>query len=265
MLCNDDGYQAEGIRTLASQLAAGGHVVTVVAPHTERSGQSHAMSFFQPLLVHRVERHLYAVHGTPADCVFLGLRALLAEEQPELVIVGINHGLNVGIDVNYSGTIGAATEASLLGFQSMAISMDVEPFRGKPDALSSAFQRTARLTVDLINRLHLLHWPSQELLSLNHPGIEPKGLIATHCRSCSIYIPHFERLVPQSSARDDLHVYIIGGSERISQQAGEQDVAAIQDGYATLSFLRAHQGSTANTSRIQAVLDSLLNPDATTE
>ena len=115
LLCNDDGYQAQGIQTLARVLKSQGHEVVVVAPSEERSGQSHAMTFFRPVLSKEVSPGVWAVHGTPADCATIGLQQLFSDNLPDLVVSGINHGLNVGWDVNYSGTVGAATEAALLG------------------------------------------------------------------------------------------------------------------------------------------------------
>ncbi|QRK10043.1 5'/3'-nucleotidase SurE [Archangium violaceum] len=260
LLCNDDGFQAEGLRTLASELATRGHDVTIVAPNAERSGQSHAMTFFEPLMVRRIAHQLYAVHGTPADSAFIGLRGVLGSNPPDLFIAGINHGLNVGIDVNYSGTIGAATEAALLGFRAIAVSMDVDPFKGRPDERSSAFQRTARLTAELLEHLHLLDWAPQELLSLNHPGHEPRGVVAASCRPDCIYVPHLEHLASRMHSREDLQVYVIGGTTRAPPRAGEHDVAALQAGYATLSFLQTHQGNTSGTNRLQPLLEKLPGP-----
>ncbi|ADO73558.1 5'/3'-nucleotidase SurE [Stigmatella aurantiaca] len=257
LLCNDDGFLAEGLRTLASELTQHGHDVTIVAPSAERSGQSHAMTFFEPLLVRHVSHQVYAVHGTPADSAFIGLRGVLGKTPPDLFIAGINHGLNVGIDVNYSGTIGAATEASLLGFRAMAISMDVDPFKGQPGERTQAFQRTARLAAELIGHLHRLDWAPQEMLSLNHPGHEPRGLVAAHCHPDCIYVPHLEHLASRTHSREDLQVYVIGGTTRATPQDGEHDVAALQAGYATLSFLQTHQGHTPGTSRLRPFLDML--------
>jgi 5'-nucleotidase len=257
LLCNDDGYRAEGLQTLARSLSARGHTVTIVAPEEECSGQSHAMTFFRPLLVRRVAPNVHAVHGTPADCVYLGLQALLAAEPPDLVIIGINHGLNVGLDINYSGTIGAATEAAFLASRAIAVSMDIDPFRGAPAELSRAFERAAALVAELVAHLHLLDWPEQDILNVNHPGIEPRGVLAAECQSHSIYVPHLELLAAQLRPRNDLQVFIIGGTERASPSAGSHDVAALQAGYATVSFLRTHQGSHASTHRLDALVSAL--------
>jgi 5'-nucleotidase len=127
LLSNDDGYQAQGIQILAKHLQSLGHKITVVAPSGEQSAQSHAMTFYQPIRVRQILENTYAVDGSPADCVALALTKILPpHEKPDFVIAGINHGLNVGIDVNYSGTVGAATEASLMGYKAIAVSADVQ-------------------------------------------------------------------------------------------------------------------------------------------
>ena len=134
LLCNDDGYQALGIQTLAHVLASHGHKITIVAPHDERSGQSHAMTFFLPVFVRQIQENMWSVQGTPADCAAIALRDLLTNNLPDLVISGINHGFNLGMDVNYSGTVGAATEASLMGFKAMAVSTDLSHTEGSTQA-----------------------------------------------------------------------------------------------------------------------------------
>ncbi|MFY1831978.1 5'/3'-nucleotidase SurE [Myxococcus fulvus] len=257
LLCNDDGYRAEGLRTLAQILSMRGHDVTIVAPEEECSGQSHAMTFFRPLLVRRVAPNVHAVRGTPADCVYLGLSAVLAKTPPDLVIAGINHGVNVGLDVNYSGTVGAATEAAFLSFRAMAVSMDVDPFRSAPAELSRAFERTAALVAKVVDHLSLLDWPERDILNLNHPGIEPRGVVAAECQPHSIYIPHLEPLAAQVHPRDDLQVFVIGGTERALPSSGSHDVAALQAGDATLSFLRTHQGSRAGTQPLGSLVSAL--------
>src|SRR5690606_19674244 len=122
LLVNDDGIHAEGINKLAMELEKK-HEVTIVAPNDERSAQSHALTLRKPLIVKEVKlegikSRAYSVSGTPADCVRIALDQLI-KEPVDLVISGINKGLNVGMDVLYSGTVSAAIEANLYGIPSM--------------------------------------------------------------------------------------------------------------------------------------------------
>src|SRR5690606_32311726 len=125
LLVNDDGIHAEGINKLAMELEKK-HEVTIVAPDDERSAQSHALTLRKPLVVKEVKlggikSKAYSVSGTPADCVRIAIDKLLPEPV-DMVISGINRGLNVGMDVLYSGTVSAAIEANLYNIPSIALS-----------------------------------------------------------------------------------------------------------------------------------------------
>ncbi len=127
LLVNDDGIHAEGINKLAMELEKE-HEVIIVAPDDEKSAQSHALTLRKPLIVKEVELEgikskAYSVSGTPADCVRVAVSKLL-KEPVDMVISGINKGLNVGMDVLYSGTVSAAIEANLYGIPSVAISAE---------------------------------------------------------------------------------------------------------------------------------------------
>ena len=149
LLTNDDGIFAKGIEVLHKHLSQD-HEVVVVAPETEQSAVGHAITLTDPLLVKSVNRNGiffgHAVKGTPADCVKLAINELV-EQQPDLVVSGINLGANVGINVIYSGTVSAATEGAILGVPSMAISINT--FR---DADFEPAARFARLLARLVNQ-----------------------------------------------------------------------------------------------------------------
>jgi 5'-nucleotidase len=124
LICNDDGIGAEGIQALASALARG-HNVTVVAPESERSGSGHWTSLKSPIKVRQVKliegADCYALSGTPVDCVKFGI-SFIMREKVDLVLAGINHGRNLGTDVLYSGTVGAALEGLIMGYPAAAVS-----------------------------------------------------------------------------------------------------------------------------------------------
>ena len=125
LLTNDDGIRAEGLWALYKQLAKK-HDVSVIAPDRERSAVGHAITLDRPLRAKRVAVHNgmmgYAVTGTPADCIKLGLYEIL-ENRPDIVVAGINPGANLGVNVNYSGTVAAAKEAALFGIIGMSVSI----------------------------------------------------------------------------------------------------------------------------------------------
>jgi 5'-nucleotidase len=121
LLCNDDGYFAEGLRVLREALMPLGRVV-VVAPQQDCSGVSHKITIDQAMRLRKVDTDFFAANGSPVDCIHLGLHGVLEGQKPDLVVSGINHGPNLGEDTTYSGTVSAAYEGFLNGIPSLAVS-----------------------------------------------------------------------------------------------------------------------------------------------
>jgi len=126
LLSNDDGYRAQGLRILADALRKFADVV-VCAPEAEQSTTSHSLTLTRPLRLRAVDASVFAVDGTPADCVYVALNGgtRVLSRAPDLVVSGMNHGLNLGTDVFYSGTVAAAREGALRGIPAMAASADM--------------------------------------------------------------------------------------------------------------------------------------------
>jgi 5'-nucleotidase len=120
LITNDDGVHAEGLKALASALSRE-HEVCVLAPDQERSGVSHAMTLRNPGKIRKLGEGIYSCSGTPADCVILACLGAIPFK-PELVVAGINRGPNLGTDILYSGTCGAARQAALVGLPGLAFS-----------------------------------------------------------------------------------------------------------------------------------------------
>jgi 5'-nucleotidase len=160
LLTNDDGYSAEGLRVLAEALEDFAKV-SIVAPSMERSGAAQSLTLRQPIVVHPKREQHWAVDGTPADAVIVALHRLLPE-RPDLVISGINHGANMGENVYYSGTVGAAREAALHHIPAVAISLCAR----KSEQNFANAARIARSTAELILKEGL---PDQVLLNINVP------------------------------------------------------------------------------------------------
>ena len=150
LLSNDDGYQADGLATLALSLRGLGDLV-IVAPDRNQSGASHSLTLDRPLRVGKTGDGMYYVNGTPTDCVHLALTGLF-DNDPDMVVAGINHGANLGDDTLYSGTVAAAAEGRFLGLPAIAVSLvvtnpviSIRP--GAPSATSSAACRIIRYRV----------------------------------------------------------------------------------------------------------------------
>jgi len=159
LISNDDGYLARGLRALADRLAEFA-TVTVVAPDRNRSGASNSLTLDSPLRVEQAGDNIYFVNGTPTDCVHVAITGLL-DEEPDMVVSGINHGANLGDDVLYSGTVAAAMEGRFLGLPAVAVSL----------VLSDAqnFVRAAAITADLVRRIVDDPLPKDTILNVNVP------------------------------------------------------------------------------------------------
>ncbi|GAB4131147.1 MAG: 5'/3'-nucleotidase SurE [Thermogutta sp.] len=148
LLTNDDGIYAPGLAALKQALDGLGEVC-VVAPATEQSGVGHSITYLRPLIVKEVyqgDRPFgYAVEGSPADCVKLGVNEL-CPRRPDLVVSGINGGLNAGINVLYSGTVAAAVEGAFFGILSVAVSLEFDE--------NPPFDRAAGHAVQIIQHIH---------------------------------------------------------------------------------------------------------------
>lgn len=125
LLANDDGVNAPGIRRLYKQLAPKFNT-TIVAPLEERSTTGHSLSLDKPLRLEKLEENIYGCSGFPADCTLMGIGHLMKNDRPEVVVSGINRGANLGQDLYYSGTVGAAREATFHGVQGIAVSLALE-------------------------------------------------------------------------------------------------------------------------------------------
>jgi len=142
LLSNDDGYGSPGIRALQGELSTWADVV-VVAPETEQSATSHSLSLHRPLRARQVEPGIFAIDGTPADCVYVALHAeaRYLPRWPDMVCSGINRGMNLGQDAFYSGTVAAAREGALRGIPAVASSAHVKSDLSRVAALTSRVAR----------------------------------------------------------------------------------------------------------------------------
>ena len=159
LLSNDDGYQAPGLRLLANALANLADI-TVVAPDRNRSGASNSLTLDAPLRVQRVESNVYFVNGTPTDCVHVAITGLL-DDEPDMVISGINDGANLGDDVLYSGTVAAAMEGRFLGLPAVAVSLVTR--RGRH------FDTAVAIVERLVRQILHDPLPSETILNINVP------------------------------------------------------------------------------------------------
>jgi 5'-nucleotidase len=229
---NDDGVHAPGLAALADALGDLG-TVYVVAPDREQSAASHALTLHRPLRVDRLGERRFAVDGTPSDAVNLAILGLLPAP-PALVVAGINHGPNLGDDVTYSGTVSAAMEGTLLGAPSIAVSL-ADPAGGFIEAGRIARLVAARVLVEGL--------PPRTLLNVNVPGGVPRGIRLTQLG----HRVYKEKVVEQVDPRGRSY-YWIGGGPAEWDRRDATDMAAVHDGYASVTPLHldlTHLGALA--------------------
>jgi 5'-nucleotidase len=226
LISNDDGYQSPGLRVLAQALEALGEV-TVVAPDRDRSGASNSLTLTVPIRVERVENGFLRVEGTPTDCVHLAITGLL-EDEPDIVVAGINHGPNLGDDVIYSGTVAAATEGRFLGLPAIAISIDAFEPRHLNTAGLVAVRLVRNLTRDSLG--------PNIILNANVPDVryeELRGFAATR-------LGHRHKAEPVTRAEDPRGrtIYWVGPAGPEQDAGPGTDFHALRNGYVSVTPLQ---------------------------
>jgi len=228
LVTNDDGYDARGIAALVEAMSALGRVI-VVAPDREQSASSHSLTLDRPLRVIRVAEDRYRIDGTPTDCVHLAVPCLVGDSPPDLVVSGINRGLNVGDDVTYSGTVAAALEGTLLGIPAVAYSMEVDE-KGEAD-YAEAQGFAARLAEQVLRR----GLERGVLLNVNFPKSRSRGVRIARQGTRSYRATALERHDPTGRP-----YYWIDAADSVPTGEPDGDHAAILEGYVSITPLHAN-------------------------
>ncbi len=228
LLTNDDGIEAPGIALLEKLVAPLVRELWVIAPRYEQSATSHALTIHSPLRVHHLGERRKAVAGTPTDAALLALRHVMPEP-PDLVLSGINRGGNIGGDVLYSGTVGAAMEAALLGVPAIAFSQNKVPHQ------DARWQTAEAHLVPILQQILTDEWPSDVVINVNFPDVEPGAVSGVKV------VPQGRRkpgghLVTGTDPRGDAYVWISTEKEQAYSTPGS-DEDLIEEGWITVSPL----------------------------
>jgi len=167
LVTNDDGIHAQGLATLERIAGSLSDDVWVCAPEVEQSGASRSLTLAEPLRVRTIDDRRFAVRGTPTDCVMLAIQYLIAGPRPDLVLSGVNRGLNAAEDVTMSGTVAGAIEGMALGVPAIALSQMMGPYRTDEAA---DFEIAETFGAGLIERLVMVRWPNDVILNVNFPA-----------------------------------------------------------------------------------------------
>jgi 5'-nucleotidase len=243
LITNDDGVQAEGIQALRRALSSVARPV-VVAPAEERSACGHAITLHRPLRHNQHEPDVYSIDGTPADCVALALFGdRFLPRAPDLVLSGINHGVNLGTDIFYSGTVAGAREAAMRGVAAMAISSQ----------LGGVFDAIAVIARKMVMAVLQAAKPVGEsvLLNINFPKGEAVGVVTTRL-STRIY----ESFVKTRRDPSGGEYHWIGGSASESGSCEGSDTDAIKRGFISVTPLAIEAINPAHFALATSVADA---------
>ncbi len=230
LLTNDDGIYARGLGALYEELSKDADCL-IVAPEVEQSAVGHAITLYRPLMVRRAAKNGrflgYAVAGTPADCVKIGIKEL-SDRPVDLVISGINKGANVGINVLYSGTVSAATEGIILGVPSFAISLD-----SHHDADFSFAARFARKMASFMTK----NGPFTGMaLNVNVPALpetEIKGVAVVRQGQARL----MEEFDKRTDPRENVYYWLAGDTQSPANEEPDSDASALRRGLITITPL----------------------------
>jgi 5'-nucleotidase len=245
LVTNDDGCSSQGIAALMDALSDIGEVI-MVAPDSEQSAVSHALTLDRPLRAHQIGERRFAVNGTPTDCVTLGISSLLGDRPPDLVVSGINRGGNMGVDVHYSGTVSAAFEGVILGYPAIAVSQ-VAGLGMTWDAAASVASELAIWVLE-----HGL--PPSTLLNVNVPLVAPRGLRLTRLGVRR----YTEDVVEQRDPRGR-RIYWIGGGEPVWEAIPGTDFHEVAEGFISVTPLHLDMTELRVLDRLRDLKPSFLD------
>jgi len=225
LLTNDDGYFSPALAALAKSLR-GIADIRIVAPDRERSANSLSLTLRRPLRIFRIRPGVFAVDGTPADCIYLALKSLLPR-RPDLILSGMNLGPNLGEqDISYSGTVAAAIQGTFLGIPSVAVSL-------LPDAAGSFdLGSSAAFIAEVARRLLAKRLPAGITLNINIPPPPVRGVRVTGLGQ-KRYEPE---VIEKKDPRGRLY-YWIGTSDPQGSGGTRSDVRAVAGGFISITPL----------------------------
>ncbi len=233
LLSNDDGVHAVGLKFLEKELRKIGDV-WVVAPLEEKSTTGHSLTIHKPLRLIKIDHRFYGVSGSPADCVYLGIREVM-KGMPDLVVSGPNRGANLGQDVYYSGTVSAAREACILGIPSIAVSLAVD-FSKRLDERKLHYETASKVTAQVIAGLKKAEMPEHTLLNLNVPDVafdRVKGMQWTRQG-----FRYYSGTILRRKDHRGKNYFWVGGRYQGYRNDQGTDCHAVASGYASLTPLK---------------------------
>lgn len=230
LLSNDDSVNAPALKILQKELKKIARVV-VVAPLEEKSTTGHSLTIHKPLRVLEMDEDFYGTNGSPADCVYLGVKQVL-KKKPDFVVSGPNRGANLGQDIFYSGTVSAAREATMMGIRSVAVSLAID-FKSKKLEKDMNYHSAAILTRKLLPMIPKWKSPVHTLYNLNVPDLplsRIKGI-----KLAPQGFRHYSGSVLRRKDHRGRNYYWVGGEYEGFRESEDSDCAVVHNGFAALT------------------------------
>jgi len=217
LLVNDDGINAEGLWALSKAFKKKKHTVYVIAPKIEQSAMSSALTIREAIRIDSIKKNVWAVHGTPVDCVMLGfeyiLKSKIAKKGIDLVVSGINAGPNLCSDIIYSGTVGAAIEAASFNYKAIAISIN--------SSVNPKYDVAATVLLDLIDKGITQYIGSHEIININVPNVKIDDIKGYSI--CQTGFSRYQNTIVKSADGRNKEVFWISGNNPLIE-SGEYDI-----------------------------------------
>ncbi|KMO19379.1 5'/3'-nucleotidase SurE [Methylobacterium platani] len=233
LVTNDDGIHAPGLKCLEDIARALSDDVWVVAPETDQSGVSHSLSLNDPLRLRQAGDKRYAVKGTPSDCIIMGIRHLLKDHGPDLVLSGVNRGQNVAEDVTYSGTIAGAMEATILGVKAIALSQAY----GIGGRANVKWHTAAHHGATVVRRVLEVGIEPGILVNVNFPDCEPDDVKGIAVAAQGVRNQALLSIDERVDGRGNPYFWLAFAKARFEPGHGT-DLKAIADGCISITPLR---------------------------
>jgi 5'-nucleotidase len=233
LVTNDDGIHAPGLRCLEEIAGQLSDDVWIVAPETDQSGVSHSLSLNDPLRLRQASEKRYAVKGTPSDCIIMGIRHILKEHGPDLVLSGVNRGQNVAEDVTYSGTIAGAMEATILGVKAIALSQAY----GAGGRTNVKWHTAARHGASVVRRILEAGIEPGILVNVNFPDREPDDVRGIAVAAQGVRNQALLSIDERVDGRGNPYFWLAFAKARFEPGHGT-DLKAIADGQISVTPLR---------------------------
>jgi len=255
LITNDDGIEATGLDVLEKIATDLTDDVWVVAPETDNSGASHSLTLAEPLRMRELAKRHYAVKGTPTDCVIMGVRFLLQQQPPDLVLSGVNWGQNLADDVTYSGTVAGAIQGTLLGVPSIAMSIVCGSIDTDQDGRQAPqWETPMQHGGDLVRKLLDAAWPEGVVINVNFPNCGPGAVKGVAATAQGLRDPGLLRIEDRLDTRGRAY-YWVGIERRRAEPRQGTDLWAVRSNFISVTPLCLDYTDQPTRNKLAGVFD----------